>query len=81
MVAVVRANYVNSVDASDGLAYVLRTANQTLSLQTTAGFDDVTGLGSPTAGILNLPLTNFNRQLSIFWTRRRTSVTSNPVYN
>ncbi len=51
-VAVVRTNYVNSVDASDGLSYVLRTANQTLSLQTTPGYDDVTGLGSPTAAIL-----------------------------
>lgn len=53
-VAVVRTNYVNSVDATAGLAYVLRTANQTLSLQTTPGYDDVTGLGSPTASILNL---------------------------
>ena len=53
-VAVVRTNYVNSVDASNGLAYRLRTANQTLSLQTTAGYDDVTGLGTPTAAILSL---------------------------
>ena len=51
-VAVVRTNYVNSVDASGGLSYVLRTANQTLSLHTTSGYDDVTGLGSPTAAIL-----------------------------
>ena len=54
-VAVVRTNYVNSIDASAGLAHVLRTANQTLSLQTTPGYDDVTGLGSPTASILTLP--------------------------
>jgi subtilase family serine protease len=52
-VAVVRTNYVNSIDASAGLAHVLRTANQTLSLQTTPGYDDVTGLGSPTAAILS----------------------------
>ena len=52
-VAVVRTNYVNSIDASGGLSYVLRTANQTLSLQTTPGYDDVTGLGSPTAAILS----------------------------
>jgi len=52
-VAVVRTNYVNSVDASGGLSYVLRTANQTLSLHTTPGYDDVTGLGSPTAAILS----------------------------
>jgi hypothetical protein len=29
--------------------------NQTLSLQTTPGYDDVTGLGTPTAAILTLP--------------------------
>jgi subtilase family serine protease len=52
-VAVVRTNYVNSIDASGGLSYVLRTANQTLSLHTTPGYDDVTGLGSPTAAILS----------------------------
>jgi hypothetical protein len=54
-VAVVRTNYNNGVDASAGLSYRLRTANQTLSLQTTPGYDDVTGLGSPTAAILTLP--------------------------
>jgi subtilase family serine protease len=53
--AVVRANYVNNVDATantpdstDGRLYRLRTldkANQ--SLQTTPGYDDVTGLGTP----------------------------------
>jgi hypothetical protein len=54
-VAVVRTNYNNSIDASAGLSYRLRTANQTLSLQTTPGYDDVTGLGSPAASILTLP--------------------------
>jgi subtilase family serine protease len=51
-VAMVRTNYVNGVDASGGLAYVLRTANQTLSLQTTPGYDDVTGLGTPASSFL-----------------------------
>src|SRR5215469_6088336 len=51
-IAVVRTNYVNGVDASGGLAYVLRTMNQTLSLQTTPGYDDVTGLGTPTSSFL-----------------------------
>jgi subtilase family serine protease len=51
-VAVVRTNYVNGVDPSGGLAYVLRTANQTLSLHTTPGYDDVTGLGTPTSSFL-----------------------------
>ncbi len=47
-VAVVRTNFNNSVDATDGLSYRLRTMNQTLSLKTTPGYDDVTGLGTPT---------------------------------
>jgi subtilase family serine protease len=51
-IAMVRANYVNGVDASNGLAYRLRTANQTLSLKTTPGYDDVTGLGTPTSSFL-----------------------------
>jgi subtilase family serine protease len=51
-IAMVRTNYVNGVDASGGLAYRLRTANQTLSLQTTPGYDDVTGLGTPTSSFL-----------------------------
>ena len=51
-VAMVRVDYVNSVDASNGTTASLRTANQTLSLATTPGWDDVTGLGSPTAALL-----------------------------
>ena len=51
-VAVVRSDYANGVDASDGLKYSLRTMNQTLSLETTPGYDDVTGVGTPTAAIL-----------------------------
>jgi subtilase family serine protease len=47
-VAVVRNDYVNSVDATDGVTTTLRTMNQTLSLDTTPGWDDVTGLGTPT---------------------------------
>ncbi|BCL79513.1 serine protease [Ktedonobacteria bacterium brp13] len=52
-VAVVRTNYNNSVDASAGLNYQLRTMNQALSLQTTPGYDDVTGLGTPTSSFLS----------------------------
>ncbi len=40
-VAMVRMDYVNSVDASNGTTASLRTANQTLSLATTPGWDDV----------------------------------------
>lgn len=52
-VAVVRTNFVNNVDATGGLAYRLRTMNQTLSLQTTPGYDDVTGLGTPTSSFIS----------------------------
>src|SRR2546427_358930 len=52
-VAVVRANYVNGVDASAGTVYRLRTMDQTLSLDTTRGYDDVTGLGTPTSSFLS----------------------------
>jgi subtilase family serine protease len=50
--AMVRTNYRNGVDASDGLSYVLRTMNQTQSLLVTTGYDDVTGVGSPAGGLL-----------------------------
>jgi len=52
-VAVVRANYVNNIDASAGVVYRLRTMNQTLSLTATPGYDDVTGLGTPTSSFLS----------------------------
>ena len=45
--AVVRANYVNDVNAKQGVYYVLRSLNQTGTLQTIPGYDDVTGIGSP----------------------------------
>jgi hypothetical protein len=41
------------VDASGGVSYSLRTANQTQSLATTAGWDDVTGVGSPAGALLS----------------------------
>jgi subtilase family serine protease len=46
-IAVVRPNYVNSVNARNGIYYVLRTMNFTGSLHTIPGYDDVTGIGSP----------------------------------
>lgn len=52
-VAVVRTNFNNGVDASAGLSYRLRTMNQTLSLKTTPGYDDVTGLGTPTSSFID----------------------------
>ena len=48
--AVVRVDYINSVDASDGLRTSLRTMNETESLHTIPGYDDVTGRGTPNGG-------------------------------
>lgn len=45
---VVRVDYVNGVDASDGLTVSVRTFDyQGLTIHTTPGYDDVTGLGVP----------------------------------
>jgi hypothetical protein len=52
-VAVVRVDYVNGIDAGAGVLPSLRTMNQTLSLQTTPGWDDVTGFGSPNANFIS----------------------------
>ena len=38
---------MNSEDATDGVSISLRTMNQTGTLHTLPGYDDVTGLGSP----------------------------------
>ena len=46
-VAVVRANWANSQSSSQGRSFSLRTMNDTGTLHTIPGFDDVTGLGSP----------------------------------
>ena len=48
----VRPKAFNGVDASAGLSYRLRTMNQTLSLRTTPGWDDVTGMGTPNSAFL-----------------------------
>src|SRR6266852_1106508 len=50
-VAVVRNDYANSV--SGAILTSLRTMNQTLSLKTTPGYDDVTGVGTPTATFID----------------------------
>lgn len=51
--SIVRSDYINGIDASNGLRYSLRTLDQTLSLKTTPGYDDVTGLGTPTSSFLS----------------------------
>jgi subtilase family serine protease len=46
-IAVVRTNFVNSENNNAGKAYSLRTMNQTGTLDTRPGYDDVTGVGTP----------------------------------
>ena len=48
----VRPDFVNSVDASRGIVYSLRTFDQDSSLLVTPGYDQVTGLGVPNTGWL-----------------------------
>ena len=45
----VRSDFVNGENADNGLAYSVRTFNQDSSLTTNPGWDDVTGVGSPTS--------------------------------
>ena len=46
-IALIRANYVNGYSPADGRYYQLRTMNQTGTIHTRPGYDNVTGLGSP----------------------------------
>jgi hypothetical protein len=45
--AVVRADFANSENGSDGILFSTRSFDQTFTLHTTAGYDDVTGRGTP----------------------------------
>jgi len=49
----VRADYANSLDASGGILYSVRTFNQDSSLAVGPGWDDVTGFGSPSPKYIN----------------------------
>ncbi|HEX7353430.1 MAG TPA: S53 family peptidase [Mycobacteriales bacterium] len=51
----VRVDYVNGVDASDGLVYSVRTFNDDASLQVAKGWDDVTGVGVPSPAWITAP--------------------------
>ncbi len=48
----VRPDFVNGVDAADGLLYSIRTFDQDASLTVTKGWDDVTGLGTPNVNFI-----------------------------
>jgi hypothetical protein len=46
---VARADYINGVDATNGVRYTLRSLNfdSGLTIHTAAGYDPVTGVGTP----------------------------------
>jgi subtilase family serine protease len=48
----VRPDFVNGINARNGVVYSVRTFDQDSSLKTHPGWDDVTGVGSPNAGFL-----------------------------
>ncbi|MFH8571210.1 protease pro-enzyme activation domain-containing protein [Streptomyces sp. NPDC017993] len=48
--AVVRVDYNNGTDAGEGTTTSLRTLGKDSSLHAVVGYDDVTGVGSPSAG-------------------------------
>ncbi|MEW2347295.1 S53 family peptidase [Streptomyces sp. NPDC006684] len=50
--AVVRTDYVNSYDDSDGTRTTLRVLGKDASLKAVPGYDDVTGVGTPAGGYL-----------------------------
>ncbi len=52
-VVAVRTDYADGVSAASGYISTLRTMDQTLSLHTGPGYDDVTGRGSPTTAMFS----------------------------
>jgi subtilase family serine protease len=52
-IAVVRNDFVNNVDDSDGIATTLRTFGHDSSLSAVVGYDDVTGVGTPAKGYIS----------------------------
>ncbi|MFF8590260.1 protease pro-enzyme activation domain-containing protein [Streptomyces sp. NPDC015220] len=51
--AVVRVDYVNGLDATDGLSTSVRSLGKDSSLKAVKGYDDVTGVGSPAEGYVD----------------------------
>jgi subtilase family serine protease len=49
----VRVDFANGVDAGSGLLYSVRTFGDTLTLHSAPGFDDATGLGTPTSALIS----------------------------
>jgi subtilase family serine protease len=59
VVAVVRSDFDNDENAAGGLTFSVRTMNQTGTLQTTPGYDDVTGIGTPNGAAFLQALSSF----------------------
>lgn len=59
--AVVRVDYANTFDASEGTIVSLRTLGADASLHATVGYDDVTGVGTPAKGYVTSSLPPKNR--------------------
>ena len=51
--AVIRADYANGENATNGILYSVRTFNETFTLHAAAGYDDVTGRGTPNGSFLS----------------------------
>lgn len=51
-VAAVRSDFCDFLSAASGTFFSLRTMNETLSLHTTPGWDDVTGIGTPSSSFI-----------------------------
>ena len=49
----IRADFINGLNSDNGIRYSVRTFNQDSSLTTGSGWDDVTGVGSPTAAYIS----------------------------
>jgi len=50
----IRSDFRNGINATNGIRYSVRTFDQDSSLTTGTGWDDVTGVGSPTAAYIAL---------------------------
>lgn len=51
--AVARIDFLNGSDATDGLATSVRSLGKDSSLSAVKGYDDVTGVGSPSNGYVD----------------------------
>ena len=48
----IRSDFINGLNSASGIRYSVRTFDQDSSLVTGTGWDDVTGVGAPTAAYI-----------------------------